>query len=220
MPLPESVTWIATAPRRRRESGRPPAPVRTGAQGAAPVRWVRPESAAYERLNRQGAKHQRGRLTRRLAPRHRGPDRRRNGVAHARQGGALTRGGPVWPQGDDRQRVGGLGRRRAALLVPAAPAQAPGRDPHLGRPGRHLGVPPTIDGGGIIAPSLAFYDLSGKWAVENGRSRRTSRSSYAPADVLKGHDHQLERAVQEAMKLLGQRPPRRGPRPPPIKRVR
>jgi len=41
----------------------------------------------------------------------------------------------------------------------------------------NLGVPPTIDGGGIIAPSLAFYDLSGKWAVENGRSRRTSRSS-------------------------------------------
>src|SRR5262249_14425183 len=30
-----------------------------------------------------------------------------------------------------------------------------------------LGVPPTIDGGGITAPSLAFYDQSGKWSVEN-----------------------------------------------------
>ncbi|PYS35419.1 MAG: protease, partial [Acidobacteria bacterium] len=30
-----------------------------------------------------------------------------------------------------------------------------------------LGVPLTIDGGGITAPILAFYDLSGKWAVEN-----------------------------------------------------
>ncbi|PYS64862.1 MAG: protease [Acidobacteria bacterium] len=30
-----------------------------------------------------------------------------------------------------------------------------------------LGVPSTIDGGGITAPTLAFYDLSGKWAVEN-----------------------------------------------------
>jgi len=30
---------------------------------------------------------------------------------------------------------------------------------------------------------------------------------YAPADVMKGHDHQLERAVQEAMKLLGQSGP-------------
>ncbi len=30
-----------------------------------------------------------------------------------------------------------------------------------------LGVPQTIDGGGITSPGLAFYDLSGKWAIEN-----------------------------------------------------
>src|SRR6201991_1453414 len=30
-----------------------------------------------------------------------------------------------------------------------------------------LGIPSTIDGGGITAPTLAFYDLSGRWAVEN-----------------------------------------------------
>jgi len=62
--------------------------------------------------------------------------------------------------------------------------------------------------------------LSGKWAVENGEIAPDVEVEYAPADVMKEHDHQLERAVQEAMKLLGQRPPRRGPRPPPIKRVR
>ena len=30
-----------------------------------------------------------------------------------------------------------------------------------------LGIPQTIDGGGITAPSLAFYNLEGKWDVEN-----------------------------------------------------
>src|SRR4029434_1231566 len=30
-----------------------------------------------------------------------------------------------------------------------------------------LGIPPTIDGGGITAPSLAFYNLKGEWDVEN-----------------------------------------------------
>jgi len=82
-----------------------------------------------------------------------------------------------------------------------------------------LGVPPTIDGGGITAPSLAFYDLSGKWAVENEGVAPDIAVDYAPADVIKGRDPQLERAVQEALRLLGPRPPARVPRPAPIKRV-
>jgi tricorn protease len=42
---------------------------------------------------------------------------------------------------------------------------------------------------------------------------------YTPAEVIKGHDPQLERAVQEALKLLDQNPVRRVPRPSPINRV-
>ncbi|HYM87554.1 MAG TPA: hypothetical protein VES92_00445, partial [Nitrospiraceae bacterium] len=42
---------------------------------------------------------------------------------------------------------------------------------------------------------------------------------YTPADVIKGRDPQLERAVQEALKLLEQSPVRRVPRPAPINRV-
>jgi tricorn protease len=42
---------------------------------------------------------------------------------------------------------------------------------------------------------------------------------YTPAEVMNGHDPQLERAVQEAMKLLEQNPVRRVPRPAPIDRV-
>jgi tricorn protease len=82
-----------------------------------------------------------------------------------------------------------------------------------------LGIPPTIDGGGITAPTLAFYDLSGHWAVENEGVPPDIEVEYTPAEVLKGHDPQLERAVQEAMKLLEQNPTRRVPRPAPINRV-
>ncbi len=82
-----------------------------------------------------------------------------------------------------------------------------------------LGVPLTIDGGGITAPILAFYDLSGKWAVENEGVPPDIEVEYTPADVIKGHDPQLERAVQEAMKLLEQNPVKHVPRPAPIDRI-
>jgi tricorn protease len=82
-----------------------------------------------------------------------------------------------------------------------------------------LGVPTTIDGGGITAPTLAFYDLSGRWAVENEGVAPDIEVEYTPAEVIKGHDPQLERAVQEGLKLLGQNPVHRVPRPAPIDRV-
>ncbi len=82
-----------------------------------------------------------------------------------------------------------------------------------------LGVPPTIDGGGITAPILAFYDLSGRWAVENEGVPPDVEVEYTPSEVIRGHDPQLERAVQEAMKLLEQNPLKRAPRPAPIDRV-
>lgn len=82
-----------------------------------------------------------------------------------------------------------------------------------------LGVPSLIDGAGITAPILAFYDLSGKWAVENEGIPPDIEVDYTPAAVISGHDPQLERAVQEAMKLLEQNPVRKVPRPAPIDRV-
>ena len=82
-----------------------------------------------------------------------------------------------------------------------------------------LGTPSTIDGGGITAPSLAFYDLAGKWSVENEGVAPDIEVEYTPAEVIKGRDPQLERAVQEAMKLLEKNPVRRIPRPAPIDRT-
>jgi len=81
------------------------------------------------------------------------------------------------------------------------------------------GVPQTIDGGGITAPSLAFYDLSGKWAVENEGIQPDIEVEYSAAEVLKGHDPQLERAVAEGMKLLKEKPVQLVPRPAPIDRT-
>ena len=82
-----------------------------------------------------------------------------------------------------------------------------------------LGFPATIDGGGITAPNLAFYNLKGEWDVENIGVAPDIEVEYTPADVNKGHDPQLERAVQEGLRLLELNPVRRVPRPAPIDRV-
>ena len=82
-----------------------------------------------------------------------------------------------------------------------------------------LGVPPTIDGGGITAPSLAFFNLEGKWDVENIGIAPDIEVENSPTEVIKGNDSQIERAVAEAMKLLEKNPVRRLPRPAPIDRV-
>ena len=82
-----------------------------------------------------------------------------------------------------------------------------------------LGFPPTIDGGGITAPNLAFYNLKGEWDVENIGVAPDIEVEYSAPEVIKGRDPQLERAVQEALKLLEQNPTRRVPRPAPIDRV-
>ena len=81
------------------------------------------------------------------------------------------------------------------------------------------GVPPTIDGGGITAPGLAFYDMKGQWSIENEGISPDIEVEYTAADVIKGHDPQLERAVKEALRLLEQSPPKRVPRPASIDRT-
>ena len=82
-----------------------------------------------------------------------------------------------------------------------------------------LGVPAPIDNGGITAPDLAFYDLSGKWAIENEGVAPDIEVENSPAEVMHGHDPQLERAVAEALKQLQAHPVTPAPRPAPINRV-
>ena len=82
-----------------------------------------------------------------------------------------------------------------------------------------LGVPAAIDNGGITAPDLAFYDLNGKWAIENEGVAPDIEVENTPAEMMHGHDAQLERAVAEALKLLQEHPVTPVPRPAPINRV-
>jgi tricorn protease len=82
-----------------------------------------------------------------------------------------------------------------------------------------LGVPATIDGGGMTAPSLAFYTNEGHWAIENEGVKPDITVENLPVEMLAGHDAQLERAVREAMQLLEASPVRRTNRPSPIDRT-
>jgi tricorn protease len=85
-------------------------------------------------------------------------------------------------------------------------------------------TPPLVDGGVMIAPRGGFFDIDGEWAVENEGVAPDVHVEMTPKDVIAGRDPQLERAVQEALRLLRENPvelkaepaaPVRSRRPPP-----
>jgi tricorn protease len=76
-------------------------------------------------------------------------------------------------------------------------------------------TPPFIDGGSMIAPRGGFFARDMKWAVENEGVPPDIDVENWPKDVIAGHDPQLERAVQEAMRLLKEHPVDRSPKEPP-----
>ncbi len=76
-------------------------------------------------------------------------------------------------------------------------------------------TPPFIDGGSMIAPRGGFFTRDGKWALENEGVAPDIDIENWPKDVIAGRDPQLERAVQEAMALLKQRPIDRMAKEPP-----
>jgi tricorn protease len=76
-------------------------------------------------------------------------------------------------------------------------------------------TPPFVDGGSMIAPRGGFFSREGKWAVENEGTAPDIDVENFPKDVIAGHDMQLERAVQEAMRLLKEKPVNRMVNEPP-----
>ena len=76
-------------------------------------------------------------------------------------------------------------------------------------------TPPFIDGGSMIAPRGGFLSREGNWAVENEGVAPDVDVENWPKDVIAGHDPQLERAVQEAMRLLKEKPVDRLTQEPP-----
>jgi tricorn protease len=67
-------------------------------------------------------------------------------------------------------------------------------------------TPAFIDGGTMIAPRGGFFTRDGKWAVENEGTAPDIDIENWPKDVIAGRDPQLERAVDEALRLLKEKP--------------
>ena len=76
-------------------------------------------------------------------------------------------------------------------------------------------TPGFIDGGSMIAPRGGFFDRDGKWAVENTGTAPDIDVENWPKDVAAGHDMQLEKSVQEGLRLLAAKPVVRATKEPP-----
>ena len=63
-------------------------------------------------------------------------------------------------------------------------------------------TPRFIDGGRMVAPRGGFYNLEGEWDVEGEGIAPDIEVIDRPKMALQGKDAQLERAVEEALKLL------------------
>ncbi|MEO0877986.1 MAG: S41 family peptidase, partial [Bacteroidota bacterium] len=63
-------------------------------------------------------------------------------------------------------------------------------------------TPRFIDGGRMVAPRGGFFDTDVEWAVEGEGVAPDIEVIQDPKTVLEGRDPQLERAVEEALKLL------------------
>jgi tricorn protease len=76
-------------------------------------------------------------------------------------------------------------------------------------------TPPFIDGGSMIAPRGGFFTRDGRWAVENEGTAPDIDVENWPKDVIAGRDPQLEKAVEEALRLLKEKPVKRMQNEPP-----
>jgi tricorn protease len=61
---------------------------------------------------------------------------------------------------------------------------------------------PLLDGGAIFVPEFGIADENGRWIIEGHGVDPDIVVEQDPVEVLKGHDPQLERGVQELMKRL------------------
>ena len=76
------------------------------------------------------------------------------------------------------------------------------------------GSPPLMDGGFVTAPSSGVWDPEqSQWIAENVGISPDIEVEHEPEAVRRGHDPQLERAVQEILAELQQHPPKKLTRP-------
>jgi tricorn protease len=80
------------------------------------------------------------------------------------------------------------------------------------------GAPGLIDGGSVTVPTFRMYDPQGNWFPEGHGVEPDIRVVDDPAQLVRGHDPQLERAIAEVMSALEANPNLRPARPPRVKR--
>jgi tricorn protease len=76
-----------------------------------------------------------------------------------------------------------------------------------------LGYPVLMDGGMITAPNVGIWTKDG-FVVENVGVSPDIEVEQTPAEVIKGHDPQLEKAIQVALQQLSEHPVQEPVRPP------
>ena len=76
-----------------------------------------------------------------------------------------------------------------------------------------LGFPVLMDGGSVTAPNVAIWTEDG-WVVENVGVPPDIEVDQLPAEVIAGHDPQLEKAIEVIMQDLEDNPPVKLKRPP------
>ncbi len=76
-----------------------------------------------------------------------------------------------------------------------------------------LGYPVLMDGGYVTAPNVAIWDEDG-WVVENVGVPPDIEVEQTPAEVIAGHDPQLEKAIEVILEELEADPPTTLERPP------
>lgn len=69
------------------------------------------------------------------------------------------------------------------------------------------GAPALIDGGSVTVPTFRMYDPDGDWFKEGHGVDPDIEVPEDPGMLAKGVDVQLERAIQEALRLLKENPP-------------
>jgi tricorn protease len=72
-----------------------------------------------------------------------------------------------------------------------------------------------IDGGSMTEPEFAWWDARRGWSLENKGVEPDIKVEYTPTDYIAGKDPQLDRGIEELMKMIQQKPVMR-PEPPPF----
>jgi tricorn protease len=75
------------------------------------------------------------------------------------------------------------------------------------------GYPELLDGGYVTAPRAAIYGLNNEWEVENHGVAPDYDVDLDPAAYRRGHDAQLDKAIEVVMEQLKQHPLPEHPRP-------